>query len=318
MKPIPLLIGTIMCAALACETAARAGQRQKEDGEEQGTRTVVVDPNVTVTACAGSGAIVVRGWDRNEVRARSGDAERIDLRRMDGTSDQKPATQLRVIIYNVGGAGSGCEAYNDIELNVPRGATVKLKTRSGDLQITDVAGATVESISGDVALQRIARVTEAASGTGDVTLKSAGGRVRLRTISGSIDAADVKPVEAGDAFIAQSTSGDVTLDRVGHARVDVNTLSGTIRLTGPLARGGRYDLKTNSGDVVLKLPDDASFQVTAKVSVSGEIVTDFPLKLVDTSSAVVSHSLTGTYGTGDATINVASFSGTVRLRRDRK
>jgi DUF4097 and DUF4098 domain-containing protein YvlB len=98
----------------------------------------------------------------------------------------------------------------------------------------------------------------------------------------------------------------------------VNTLSGTIRLTGPLARGGRYDLKTNSGDVVLKLPDDASFQVTAKVSVSGEIVTDFPLKLVDTSSAVVSHSLTGTYGTGDATINVASFSGTVRLRRDRK
>jgi hypothetical protein len=131
-----------------------------------------------------------------------------------------------------------------------------------------------------------------------------------------------------------------------------------------------------SGDVTLAMPDDASFQINAKVSQSGEIITDFPLQLTPEPAqapkatkaptpvaavatplapappeaaqpgpppdapltpsptpaqvirvipkvkvVTVDHSFyklrkfTASHGTGDAVIYVASFSGTLHLKR---
>ncbi|MBV9959888.1 MAG: hypothetical protein JO360_15790, partial [Acidobacteria bacterium] len=103
----------------------------------------------------------------------------------------------------------------------------------------------------------------------------------------------------------------------------VNSISGEISLTGTLARGGFYDMKTMSGDITLNMPASVNFQVTAKVSQGGEVDTDFPLKYTgetpDESAAAIisSGKITGTYGTGTApsTINLVSFSGTLRLRK---
>ncbi|HKY27499.1 MAG TPA: hypothetical protein VJM12_06085, partial [Pyrinomonadaceae bacterium] len=49
---------------------------------------------------------------------------------------------------------------------------------------------------------------------------------------------------------------------------------------GPLAQQGRYEFKTLSGDVILTLPVNASFNLNAKMAQDGEIVTDFPLTLL--------------------------------------
>jgi hypothetical protein len=45
-------------------------------------------------------------------------------------------------------AGNNCAAYSDVELNVPRGAVVELKTTSGDLRVEDVSEARVQTVSG--------------------------------------------------------------------------------------------------------------------------------------------------------------------------
>jgi hypothetical protein len=77
-------------------------------------------------------------------------------------------------------------------------------------------------------------------------------------------------------------------------------------------------MRTTSGDVTLTMPADASFLLIAKVSEGGEIVTDFPLKYTGGASSVGLISagrMIGTYGKGDSTINLVSFSGTLRLRK---
>jgi hypothetical protein len=159
-------------------------------------------------------------------------------------------------------------------------------------------------------------------------------------------------------------SGDIRLDRVSNANVVAKTVNGTISMTGPLARKGSYSFNTMSGDVVLAMPSDSSFQLNAKISDSHDIVSDFALKMtpepmppvptpkplpqgkpaaaptaktpappaksataapvvapvvvVKPSVIVVPYSVRRIYaihGSGDATISVASFGGTLRLKK---
>src|SRR5205085_9178481 len=60
--------------------------------------------------------------------------------------------------------------------------------------------------------------------------------------------------------------------------------------TGALARGGAYDFKTISGEVTVEIPADSSFTLHAKVVISGDIDTDFPIRTaaVSTSGAAAS------------------------------
>jgi hypothetical protein len=49
-------------------------------------------------------------------------------------------------------------------------------------------------------------------------------------------------------------------------------------MTGPLAHSGNYAFTNMTGDIILALPPDASFQLNAKVSEKRDIVSDFQLK----------------------------------------
>ncbi len=357
MKLTTLSITAALVAALTFAPAAFALDKDSRGANQREERTVAAENNVTVSLCLASGDITVRGWDRREVRARSTNAERMDLRRLDNTKDPSPATRIVVLTSDPADGNrqrpGECQAFSDVELDVPHGAILQLSTRDGNIQVNDVAEAHAQTLSGDVHLQRIAKTVEAESISGNVSLKDSGGRVVLHSISGNVEAKDVRPLDANDDFEARSVSGDVSLERIGHTRVEVNTVSGSADMDGPLARGGRYDFKTMSGDVTIVLPSDASFQVSAVVAQGGEIMTDFPLSIAGDSvqsdrdrpavpSAAVppvppvppaasvppvrppappapfpfrKRRLTGTYGSGDATINLASFSGTLHLRR---
>lgn len=345
---------TALAAALTFAPAAIALDKDNRSANQRVERTVTAENNVTVSLCLASGDITVRGWDRREVRARSTNAERMELRRLDNTKDPSPVTRIVVLTSDQADGNrqrpGECQAFSDVELDVPHGAILQLSTRDGNVQVTDVAETHAQTLSGDIHLQRVAKTVEAESISGNVSLKDSAGRVVLHSISGSVEAKDVRPLDANDDFEARSVSGDVFLERVGHTRVEVNTVSGSADMNGPLARGGRYDFKTMSGDVTLVLPPDASFQVSAVVAQGGEIMTDFPLNIAGDSvrsdrpaapPAVVppmpaappaasvppapaappapfpfrKRRLTGTYGSGDATINLASFSGTLHLRR---
>lgn len=283
MKLAQALFVISLFASLACAPAVLA--QNKQDVRLRVERTIPADPSVTVLLCISAGEVIVRGGDRRDVRASAVAAERIELRRADATDANNPATRVEVLVSDQAEGRrplvGECRASGNIQLDVPRGAVVQIQTQSGSVDIADVAIARVDSLNGDIDLRRVSKAVEAKTFGGSISLKDAKGRVRLHAASGSVEAVDVRPLEPSDYFEANSYSGDVTLERIGHAQVQVSTLNGTASMAGPLAHGGRYGFKTMSGDVNLVLPNDASFQINGKVSMQGDIITDFPLQIIN-------------------------------------
>ena len=88
-----------------------------------------------------------------------------------------------------------------------------------------------------------------------------------------------------DTFEVGTVSGDIQLDRVSNPKVSAKTVNGTVTMTGPLASRASTDSPNMTGDVVLRMPHDASFQLNAKVSEKHDIVSDFVEILDDTDAS---------------------------------
>ncbi len=134
--------------------------------EQQVERSVAVDAAVAVSLCVASGNITIRGWDRNEVRARSADAVKIELEHAPQSTPGASITKLEVAVFNKDEAekpAGKCQAFSDIELNVPRGATVLVQTRDGDISIAEVAVAYAGTQNGDIEVQKVSRSIEMGS-----------------------------------------------------------------------------------------------------------------------------------------------------------
>ena len=164
----------------------------------------------------------------------------------------------------------------DVELDVPVGCTVQVQTRDGDISIAGVAAAYAGSQNGDISIEHAARLVEAGSVGGSISLKDSSGRINLSSAGGGVSVVNTRPVSPDDSLEVGTVSGDIELEGVSNARVVAKTVNGNVTMTGPLAHGGHYGFTTMSGDVNLELPEDASFQLNAKISESKELVSDFP------------------------------------------
>ena len=306
------------------EGMGRGDGRGQGKGRGEGKlseQTVAATETVNVTLTTGAGNITVRGWDRKEVHVQAKEADaKVELRKSGGATEAStPAAHVEVLISSKSADDPDFdESDSPVSLDVPRGATVFLRTQDGDVDVEGVTEVHIEAIGGRVDMRRVSRAIEATSVGGDVTLEDSSGRARLNSIGGSIEVKDLRSSDASDFLKTKTASGDILLDRVATSRVEANTISGVIKLEGALAHGGFYNFNTTTGDVTIVIPADSSFNLTAKVSEGGEIVTEFPLKYRGASSPA-SHMhagrLVGTYGSGDANINLISFSGTLRLRK---
>ena len=264
----------------------RAAKDWEADVDQQVERTIATSAGVAVKVCVTSGSITVHGWDRNEVRARSTDVAEIEFQH-----EGEPANKIQLLIADKAqgpGATTSCLSFSDVEMNVPRGATVQLQTRDGDISVADVSTAYVNTQSGDVSIERVTKAVDAGTMGGVISLKNSSGCINLHSVGGNIEASGVRPSEASDSFDARSLGGDIMLDQVAHARLNARSLNGSLSMTGRLAHAGHYDFNTISGDVTLTLPVDSSFRISAKLSQRAEVITDFPITLKSYSSAPVS------------------------------
>lgn len=140
----------------------------------------------------------------------------------------------------------------DVRLRVPAGATVQVRTTSGDV--------TVQGVSGPVA------VTTSAGG---VRLTGTTGAVKVATSAGSIDGTDLK----SPAVDASADAGRIRLALAEPAaRVDLRTHAGSIDLALPAAPGGyRVDAKTGAGKANVSVAQDptSARAVTARTGAGG-------------------------------------------------
>lgn len=198
-------------------------------------------------------------------------------------------------------------------VTAPSGTSVTAKSMSGDVKITNIKGdISANSFSGDITITGAARVNVAKtmSGTVEIADVRSDGGVEASSMNGDVRLRHVSARRLNGATI----SGDVTLDDVDCGSVTAHTISGGIRFAGPLARQGRYEFKTNSGDVRLVLTSNTGFELEAN-SFSGDIRSDYQITTHGTPDAG-SHGhrrsvLHGTYGDGSAAIDITTGSGSI-------
>lgn len=150
---------------------------------------------------------------------------------------------------------------------------------------------TVSTVSGDVVGHGIRGETEARSVSGDVLLTDVVGKI----------------VEA------QTVSGNIELNRVNADEVVAETVSGDVDFSGEIHKNGDYDMKTLSGDVIMRIPKNTGADISG-ATFSGDFSTSFPITNKAASRFTRKQRINGTIGDGSARIRVESFSGDVELR----
>ena len=295
------------------------------DEEEVSRQTVTAVNNVVIRLELNGGDIQVYGWDKPQVQAEAVSGGRVMLERTDESAENKPAAKLEVYIKRrtareLAHVHDDFNCSQDIAdhviLNVPKGATVYLKTANGDVIAENVAEVNAESSNGDVRLENIQGYVNGFAANGDVSATNLAGRISVKSLSGDVGVYRAQPIGAGDYLKATAISGDVLLDKVAHANVEASTVSGEVLYQGLLARGGNYVFRTTSGDITAIIPADSSFKLSAR-SPYGDISTDFALRSEANASPEVlkNGKLVGTSGKGESTLTMTSFSGMIVLRK---
>ena len=201
-------------------------------------------------------------------------------------------------------------------VTAPAGTRVSIDSISGSVHVTDIKGdINANSISGDVRIGGAGRIgtAKSISGTVEITDTQADGAVAGSSVSGDVLFRRV----TARRLDGTSVSGNIRIEDVQCERVRAQTTSGNASFTGTLARNGRYELNTFSGEVRVLLAGNTGFEVDAN-SFSGDVRTDFPVTTRGSNPPDrrgLRKTLSGTYGDGAAVLDLTTFSGSIVISK---
>lgn len=203
----------------------------------------------------------------------------------------------------------------DYTVTAPANTRVTIRSLSGDIRVADIAGDLfIDATSGDVDVSGAARVGLAKSVSGDVTISATrtDGPLEASSISGDVTLRDVQARRA----VLSSISGSVILQGLQSERVQANAMTGDVVFSGALAPGGRYELKSHSGNVRFEVAGNTGFDLDA-TTFSGAVRTELPMKTQgdEQRPGRGRRSFRGVFGDGSAVVTLTTFSGNVVVRR---
>ncbi len=308
-----------------------AEQRQGPEQTERFSQSYRVGRDGALDLQNISGDVRVTGGSGDEIRIEG--VKRV--RHRDEADARRLLDELRIEMTNVGGRVEvrtiyprnrnyrNVSASVDYVITVPAPVSVALKTISGDISVTSVNGEVrVETVSGDLDVSATPQISLAKTVSGDITARNIGtpAALTLESVSGSVIATAIK-VRALDAG---TVSGDVQLSAIQVERLQAKSVSGNIEFDAGLARGGRYEFNSHSGNVRILLATNTGFELDA-TTFSGSIRSDFPITLRSTpdsdrdergrSRGGINRTIRGAFGDGSAVLAVRSFSGTVVITK---
>jgi len=163
-------------------------------------------------------------------------------------------------------------------------------------------------------LNNITQVIEARTYQGGIMVTNSTGAMTLTCTTGNIVAFDVGASEIGDIFKARTSSGAITLQKVGHRQTEASSNSGSIRFTGEFQSGGQYNLSTQNGTILLSIPEKSSFKLNASYGF-GVFTPEIALINVVKTPNSRAQNVTAQAGSGDSTLNLKTVSGAIRIRK---
>jgi len=316
----------VRAKARAVVAAAYQGRDRDNSREEQidrQTRTLKLGPNGTLGLSNIAGDITV-------TRGNGADTS-VEIVK---TAHGRDVTDARELLQLVQVEVTERAGRADIRANYPRGDEARRNRRNINVSVAYIVTApqgirvSIESISGSVKIADIKGDVSANTISGNVHISGAGRVNAAKSISGSIEITDA---DTDGALESSSISGDVILRRVTARRIEAGTVSGNIKIddvrsdrvtgkttsgsvgfAGALAKSGRYELGSFSGEVRLVLSGGTGFEIDAN-SFSGDIRSDFDIV---TKGPVQSGrgrrtTMTGTFGDGSAILDLTTFSGSI-------
>ena len=271
--------------------------------QRQQTKAFAVAPDVAVRIHNLVGVTRVTGWDRDSIAVVAvippgggsffgGGGGRFAKMGIEG---QDPSL-----------AGPGSE----LDVKVPRGARVWIKSASAKVELRNVGGEVeVTSVTGSIGLEGSPRVATLESIDGDVTITGATTVVRVRTGAGAVHVTGAR----GDISVS-TVQGPVTVESDQLLSARIESVSGRVEVRAGVSLDGLLEVETHDGDVQLVLPAtiDARFDLS---TVKGTIVTSLPgqpPRPAGERSARFAVGKKAGVGRG-AGITVRTFSGGIRI-----
>ena len=269
-----------------------------------------VSGRITVSAAAGSEVrleIVKRVRAATEADAKPRlDATRVEIEERAGRIDVRTE-------HTRGRHGASV----DYTVVAPPDTALEIRSVSGDMSVQGIKGEVrAETVSGDVNATGLAREASLKSVSGDITIASStlDGQLGANSVSGNVFIQGLKARRVDAATV----SGDVKLSGGACDQAQVHSVSGDVGLSGVLANGGRYELRSHSGDISFTVDGKTGFEVEAN-SFSGDIKTELPLdvrsKKENEGFGPPSRSLRAIYLDGSAQVQVSTFSGTIVITK---
>jgi hypothetical protein len=338
IRTVHVLLASLVLAAAALPAASQTGPRpprtridrldriqDPRNGPEitdRFTRTVRLGRDGTLDVSNVAGVMVITGGGGNDVtidavkRTRNQNQDE-GRARLNEVQIQVTEANNRVEVRTEHPRDERVTVIVDYTIGVPQGASVTARNVSGDVKVTNVRGELrVENVSGSVEVSGGRQLASVRSVSGNVTINDseAGEFLSLRTVSGG---QVLKGLRARRIDV-NTVSGDVQFDNASIERADMKSVSGNIDLTGQLARNGRYEIATHSGDVRLAIAD-IGFEVEAN-TFSGDFRSDYAVTMRGGDDPGgrgprrrPNRTVRGTYGDGSAILDLRSFSGDIAI-----
>ena len=155
-----------------------------------------------------------------------------------------------------------------LRVRCPQGATVKIRSRSADVEAQGRFGPTdVRTFSGDIQWDSVEGKASFNSTSGDVQVGSVSGALELKTVSGDAGVGTV-----GGELKVEGVSGDIRVDGA-EGSVTSKSVSGDQRVT---VAEGKIALVSVSGDLEARVRPGSRVFVDAN-AVSGEVSSELEL-----------------------------------------
>lgn len=279
----------ILCGVSFAETQVSEQGKAASDG-------LVIVENI-------AGSIEVIGWDKNEVKVDGVLSDEVDGLKFKA-SGKKTTIEVKYP-RNMRSIDQGA----DLVIYAPHNSSFEIESISCRINIKSVTGfVSVETISGDVSLVGDCDGVELSGISGDITVRGDSKKISIESISGGIDAkGNVSTVNV------ESITGDIDLVFDIFEGLEVETVDSTVFVDGALAKGGKMELESVSGDITLVVPSDISAEFTVE-SFSGSIAKVFGHKASRVSKYAPGSEMEFVTGGGDGRVDISTFSGDVRIK----
>lgn len=258
------------------------------------------------------GSIIVRTWNRREVRVTGSLGKGAEKLQIDGdpsSIDIEVKFPNNSSGWNLWGRSGNKMEPTILEVTIPLRASLDIQSVSANVDVQQMAGRklSVASVS--------APIVVSASSPGQAKFENVSGDITLRITTADVEVSSV----SGDVKLGGGLNGEVELETVSGnlsllaqplSKLRANSVSGDLNLKAGLKPGGTINIESLSGEVDLALSRNSGARVHVE-SFSGGIHS--PSGKVHEEEHGPGKSLETTLGDGRGQIRVESFSGDVTI-----